>query len=363
MGSSCCFQLARRGIRVLGLEQFDIPHALGSSHGASRMIRLAYYEHPDYVPLLRRAYELWDELQAICGQKLLYRTGGLYMGPPKGEIVGGSLRAAREHQLPHEVLDRDQIHGRFPQFQIPDQWVGLFEPEAGFLLPERVIAAYAQAALRAGAELQGREIVVDWNADLNGVLVRTNKGEYHAAHLIFCGGPWSGKLVRDLGVELTITRQVLGWVWPREPELFSLGRLPVWATDCGDGTVHYGFPMMDDVPGFKVAHHSPGPATDPDRVAREPQPGDEETFRPVLRTMIPSADGPLLSMKVCLYTNSPDSHFIIDCHPHHERVTVACGFSGHGFKFASVIGEILADLAMQGSTKLPAQFLGLSRFN
>jgi sarcosine oxidase len=154
---------------------------------------------------------------------------------------------------------------------------------------------------------------------------------------------------------------VLGWVWPREPQAFALGRLPVWAIDHLDGTIHYGFPMMDDVPGFKLAHHAPGPATDPDRVARDPQPGDEETFRPILRTMIPSADGPLLSMKVCLYTNTPDGHFIIDHHAAHDNVTIACGFSGHGFKFASVVGEILADLAMDGSTKLPAQFLGLDR--
>lgn len=362
MGSSACYHLARRGVRVLGLEQFDIPHALGSSHGASRMIRQAYYEHPDYVPLLRRAYQLWDEFEAISGQKLLYRTGGLYMGPPEGEVVGGALRSAREHQLPHELLDRDEIRGRYPQFQIPGNWAGLFEPEAGFLTPERVIAAYAQAALHAGAELHGRETVLEWTADSHGVRVRTAKDEYHAAHLVFCGGPWSGKLLRDLGTHLTVTRQVLGWVWPREPKAFALGRFPVWAIDRLDGTIHYGFPMTVDVPGFKVAHHGPGPTTDPDRVDRDEQPGDEESFRQVLRTSIPAANGPLLSMKACLYTNSPDGHFIIDRHPAHERVTLACGFSGHGFKFASVVGEILADLALEGSTRLPAQFLGLSRF-
>lgn len=362
MGSSACLHLARRGARVLGLEQFDIPHALGSSHGASRMIRMAYYEHPDYVPLLRRAYQLWDELEAISGQKLLYRTGGLYMGPPNGEIIGGATRSAREHRLPHELLDRSEIGRRFPQFQIPESWVGLFEPEAGFLTPERVIAAYAQEAMKSTAELHGRETVMEWSADSQGVRLRTQRAEYHAAHLIFCGGPWSGRLLYDLGVELTVTRQVLGWVWPQEPKAFALGRFPVWATDCLDGTIHYGFPMMDDMPGFKVAHHGPGPVTDPDRVARDPQPGDEETFRPVLRQTIPLADGPLLSMKVCLYTNSPDGHFIIDHHPLHKRVTLACGFSGHGFKFASVIGEILADLALNGSTKLPAQFLKLDRF-
>jgi len=362
MGSSACYQLARRGVRVLGLEQFDIPHALGSSHGQSRMIRMAYFEHPDYVPLLQRAYALWDELEQVSGQKLLYRTGGLYMGPRDGEIVGGSLASARRHNLPFESLGSDELRRRFPQFHLPDTWVGVLEPHAGFLLPERVVAAHAEAALRAGAQLHGREMVLDWRADPRGATVRTTRNEYHAGQLIFCGGPWSGKLLRDIGVDLVVTRQVLAWVWPKQPDLFTLDRLPVWAIDHLDGTLHYGFPMMNEVPGFKIAHHGRGAVTDPDRVERDPQPGDEKTFRPILSQILPAADGPLLSMKVCLYTNSPDGHFMIDRHPHHERVTVACGFSGHGFKFASVVGEILADLAMNGRTPLPAAFLGLSRF-
>ena len=361
MGSSACWHLARRGIRVLGLEQFDIPHALGSSHGQSRMIRLAYYEHPDYVPLLRRAYELWHELEAASGQKLLHLTGGLYMGPPDGEIVAGSLQSARTHGLAHEVLTRDELARQFPQFQLPESYVALHEPQAGFLVPERVISAYAELALRAGAEIHGREPVLDWKQEPGGITVRTARGEYRADKLIVCGGAWSARLLADLDLRLTVTRQVLAWVWPKEPELFALGRLPVWAIDRLDGTIHYGFPMMSDVPGFKLAHHGPATPTDPDRVAREVLPGDQQTFRPVLRAMIPAADGPLLSMKVCLYTNSPDHHFIIDRHPRHDRVTIACGFSGHGFKFASVVGEILADYATAGATRHPAGFLGLRR--
>jgi sarcosine oxidase len=363
MGSSACYQLARRGVKVLGLEQFDIPNALGSSHGQSRMIRLAYYEHPDYVPLLRRAYRLWDELEQASGPKLLYRTGGVYMGPVEGEVVGGSLRAAREHRLAHELLDHAELGRRFPQFRVPESWAAVWEPEAGFLRPENVIAAYAEAALRAGAELHGREMVSGWESDPNRVLVRTNVGEYWAEKLIFCGGPWTSKLVADLGVKLVVTRQVWGWVWPKEPDVFALGKFPVWAIDHLDGTLHYGFPLLGDVPGFKIGHHGPGRETDPDRVARDPQAGDEETFRPVLRAMIPQADGAVLSMKVCMYTNSPDHHFMIDRHPTFERVILACGFSGHGFKFASVVGEILADLAVEGKTGLPVGFLGLGRFH
>ena len=362
MGSSACYHLARRGLRVLGLDQFDIPHALGSSHAGSRMIRLAYYEHPDYVPLLRRAYQLWDELEAVSGQKLLYRTGGIYIGPAGGDLVAGSLRSAREHALAHEQLDWSELRRRFSQFKVHESWSGVYEPEAGFLLPERVVAAYAEAALRASADLRGREAVLDWEQHARGVTVRTARGEYHADRLVFCGGPWTGKVVRDLGVELNVTRQVLAWVWPRDPASFALGRLPVWAIDHLDGSIHYGFPMMNDIPGFKLAHHAPGPFTDPDRVARDVQPGDEGTFRPVLKQMIPGADGPVLSMKVCLYTNTPDHHFIIDRHPAHDRVSIACGFSGHGFKFASVVGEILADLATGSGPRPEAEFLGLRRF-
>ena len=361
MGSSACYQLARRGLNVLGLDQFDIPNALGSSHGQSRMIRLAYYEHPNYVPLLKQAYELWDELESVSGEKLLHITGGIYIGPENGEVVGGSLRAARQHGLEHELLNHDELRRRFPQFRVPGEWVALHEPRAGFLRPERVVAAYAQAALRAGAEFHGREAVVEWGADAHGVTVQTTRAVYRADHLVFCGGPWSAQLLRDLQVPLLVTRQVMAWVWPKEPELFALGRLPVWAIDNQDGTLHYGFPMSSDVPGFKLAHHAPGDPTDPDRVMRDPLPGDEQTFRPVLREMIPAADGPLLSLKICLYTNSPDHHFIIDRHPHIERVTIACGFSGHGFKFASVVGEVLADLATDGRTALPAQFLAMER--
>jgi sarcosine oxidase len=361
MGSSACHHLARRSVRVLGLEQFDIPHALGSSTGFSRMIRMAYYEHPDYVPLLRRAYELWHEIEADSRQKLLYLTGGLYLGTADSDLIAGSMRSAREHKLPHELLDRRALAERFPQFQTPDDWVAMLEPNAGFLLPEKVVAAYADQAMRHGAELHGREPVVAWSADARGVTVQTPRDTYHAAHLLICGGAWSGRLLKDLAIELQVTRQVMGWVWPREPARFALDVLPVWAIGHPDGSLHYGFPMMSDNPGVKIAHHAPGQPTNPDHVARDPQPGDEATFRSALRQFLPAADGPLLALRTCLYTNSIDHHFILDRHPQHKNVTFACGFSGHGFKFASVIGEVLADLAMVGKTALSIKFLGIDR--
>lgn len=363
MGSAAAYQLAGRGARVLGLEQFDIPHARGSSHGYSRMIRTAYFEHPDYVPLLRRAYELWRELEQVSGQTLLHLTGGLYLGRLKDPLISGSLGAAREHALAHEMLSREELRRRFGQFHVPDDFVGFFETNAGFLTPERVVAAYAEAALRRGADLRGHQRVLDWSRDGSGFVVRTREQTWHAARLIICAGAWSGKLVESLGVSLTVTRQVLGWVWPPRTDRFAYGTFPVWAMGHADGSLHYGFPMMPDNPGFKIAHHAPQAVVDPDAPRTEPQIADESSFRPFLQSVMPDADGPLLALRTCFYTNSPDHHFIIDRLPGCDGVTIACGFSGHGFKFASVIGEVLADLAMNGVTPLPVGFLGLARFN
>ena len=363
MGSSTAYHLARAGARVLGLEQFDIPHALGSSHGSSRMIRLAYYEHPDYVPLLRRAYELWDELEAESNQKIIHLTGGLYTGPPASEVLSGSIQAAQRYGLGHELLSRAELASAFPQFTVPDDYIAMLDHAGGFVLPERAITAYCDLAMRRGAELHGREPVLEWQSTPAGVSVRTAKDTYAAAHLVFCGGAWSGKLVRDLGVPLTVSRQFMAWFWPRNPETFDLGRFPVWAIDPPDGSFIYGFPIHPEgSAGMKIAFHAQGPMTDPDTDARVPTPADEQSLRPELQRFLPDAGGPLLSMRVCLYTNSPDHSFIVDRHPRHANVTVACGFSGHGFKFAGVMGEAIADLATKGRSALPVDFLALRRF-
>jgi sarcosine oxidase len=362
MGSSACYHLARRGVRVLGIEQFDIPHALGSSHGYSRMIRTAYYEHPNYVPLLRRSFQLWKQLEEDTLTKLLHVTGGLYMGRRDGEVVGGSLRSCQTHNLPYELFDRDELRSKFPHFHVPEDHVGLLEYDAGFLIPERCISAHVDLAMRHGATIRGNEPVTSWETDARSARVTTTRGTYEADELLFCSGAWSGKLIADLGVPLAVTRQVLGWVQPLRREPFLLGAQPVWGIDDGGGGLYYGFPLHVEAPGLKIAHHFPGAATDPDRVDRAPQPGDEETFRGAIRRFLPDADGPLMSLRICLYTNSPDHHFIVDRHPTRPRVTLACGFSGHGFKFASVMGEALADLAVRRASDLPVEFLGLTRF-
>jgi sarcosine oxidase len=362
MGSAACFQLARRGVRVLGLERFDIPNGMGSAAGFSRMIRLAYFEHPDYVPLLRRSYALWEELAAELGRDVIFITGGLMLGPPGAEVLEGSLRSVRRYELPHELLDAAEAMRRFPQFKVPDDYRVLHDHKAGLVLPERAIAGYAELAMRRGAELHGQEAVVSWESSGQGVVVTTTKATYNSATVIFCGGAWTDKLVRDLGVPLTVTRQPLAWVWPKSPDLFALGKFPVWILENRDGSNHYGFPMLPDNPGFKLASHKRSAPTDADTLDRAVHDSDELAVRGVLRDFIPAADGPLLSMRVCMYTNSPDHQFIIDRHPRHENVFVACGFSGHGFKCASGIGQVLAELALDGRSSLPVEFLGLKRF-
>jgi sarcosine oxidase len=356
-------QLAKRGVRVLGLEQFGIPNAMGSSHGDTRMIRLCYYEHPDYVPLLRRAYELWDSLERESGEKLLYKTGGLYMGRAESEFLRGTIRSAREHGLPHERLSLAQVRERYPQFALDAGMEAVFEPEAGFLLPERVVSVQAELAMRHGAELHANERVIEWEASGNGVKVRSERGTYFAKQLILCAGAWTEEVARELGVYLQVTRQPLMWVWPKKPELFELGRLPVWAIDHEDDTQHYGFPMVRGMrPGFKIAHHFHGEVMrSADALDRTIRADEEADIRWVLEKFIPEANGVTTAMTVCMYTTSEDSHFVIDRHPKHAEVLVACGFSGHGFKFASVMGEVIADLVEKGETKLPVGFLGVGR--
>jgi len=362
IGAAACYHLARRGVSVLGLEQFSIPHTFGAHHGLSRMIRQAYYEHSEYVPLLKRAYTLWHELERDSGEQVMHITGGLYMGPPDCGIITGSKRASEEHALPHQLLDHTQLSERYPQFVLPDDHIGFYEDRAGVLIPERVMVAHVGLALQHGAELHGHEPVTKWQEDGDGITVTTNRRTYQADRIIFAGGAWTDAIVTDLGVPLTVTRQTFGWFTPRNESALALGALPSWFIDVGDGWGYYGFPLLSGQPGFKVALHKPGEQTTAHSVRREVTAADEAELTSVLRDKIPDADGPCLAIQTCLYTNSPDSHFIVDVHPCSDRAIVACGFSGHGFKFVSVMGEVLADLATTGRTENPVGFLGLRRF-
>jgi sarcosine oxidase len=361
MGASACGELARRGAKVLALEQFNLLHSLGSSHGQSRLIRLAYYEHPDYVPLLKRAHELWREMQAKQGD-IFRQSGVIYLGPPSSPLISGSEASARKYDIPHEMLDRRELRARFPQFEVPEDYLGMFEPAAGILRPESILHHYLSAALSTGVQIHACEPVTSWQATASSVTIETAKATYTAKHLIFCSGAWTGAIVQDLGVTLKVTRQLSAWFWPRSPELFAPDRTASWAIDNGAGGLFYGFPMLPGYPGVKIAIHAPGAEVSPGQVTRSFLPGDDVEIRAAIRQYLPAAEGPLLASTVCLYTNSPESHFIVDRHPRHERVTIAAGFSGHGFKFASVMGEILADLALSGKPSLPTEFLSLKRF-
>lgn len=361
VGSSALYHLARRGARVLGIERFGIAHNKGSSHGQSRMIRTAYFEHPNYVPLLHRAYELWDELESAGEQKLLYRTGGLYLGELESELVAGSLLAAREHKLPHELIDPAEVRKRFPAFAPPEDHVGFYEPAAGFLLPEKIIEANVALAKHRGA-IVITDRVATWSAsEGNTITVHAGTESFQTKQLILSNGAWMAESIRGLASLFTVTRQPLAWFEPQQAEQLRLGSFPVFAISNPAGGLYYGFPIHDDR-GFKCAYHFPAERADPDQLDRNIRPGEAEAIAAAVNRCIPGACGRLLRSCMCMYTNSPDGHFILDRHPNHENVILASCCSGHGFKFASVIGEILAQLALDGRTSHPIDFLSLKRF-
>jgi sarcosine oxidase len=344
MGSAAAWQLARRGRRVLGLDRFSPPHTLGSSHGRSRIIREAYFEHPCYVPLLRRAYECWADLERASGRRLLRQTGGLMAGPEGGVLVPGARRSAIEHGLPHEMLSASEIRRRFPGFAPPDDFVGLLEPRAGMLVPEDCVQAALDLARLYGAELRMDEPVTDWRADGHGVSVDTTTGSHRAERLILAAGPWMMSLLGPLGRRLEVERQLFHWFEPaRTPELFRPEHCPIAVWEYAPERIFATQPDVGD--GVKAGIHHEGESTDPENVRRKPTPEDEATMRRLVEIYLPAAAGRLREARVCLYTNTPDHHFLIDRHPDHPQVVLASPCSGHGFKFASVVGEILADLA------------------
>jgi sarcosine oxidase len=365
MGSAACYWLAKRGYKVLGLEQFDVPHDQGSHAGQSRIIRKAYFEHPDYVPLLQRAYYNWQQLEKQTGTQVYFETGVIYHGPSHHLLIKGVREAAGIHAVELNKPAKD-----LPQFHLPAGFETLYEPGAGFLRPEKAITLYKEEAIRKGAVIHVHSPVLEWKKENGLIKVLGANDTYNAKKLIITAGAWAGKMIPHLNSPLKITRQLIAWVKPGNEKEFLPGSFPCWliADDKRSGAL-YGFPFLREEEfgkpeGMKFAWHHPAAETDPDKVDRNILKQETDELLSWVAKYIPAVgNAKLLAAKTCLYANSADENFIIDHLPGYDGdVTIACGFSGHGFKFVSVVGEILADLSMNGKTSLPVDFLSLKRF-
>ncbi len=350
MGSATLYHLARRGLRVLGIEQLTPGNASGSSHGDSRIIREMYFEHPLYVPLVQRAYELWHELEAAAGRPLMTIDGGLMIGPADGAIVTGTLRSASEHNLQHEVLSPDETRRRFPAFDMADDVVAVLDPRAGYLDPEACIQAHVSLAVSAGAEVRLNEAVLSWTPDGEGVRVTTSAGVYVADRLVIAGGAWNNQLLRDLELSLQIERQAVFWLAPDAPN-YESARFPIFAYEYKPGHICYGFPRL--ARGVKASvMHSGEICRSPDGVRLTVDDSEVEPLRAALRPVLPQLSrARVIQTSTCLFTNTSDHDFLIDFHPAYKQVLISSPCSGHGFKFSSAIGELQADLLVDGTTR------------
>ena len=360
MGAAACYELARRGHRVLGLEQFSLVHDRGSSHGESRIIRKAYFEHPDYVPLLHRAYERWHELEQMTGQILLRPTGLVLSGPAEGETIRGARLSAKLHGLELQNLTSMEARQRFPGLKFPVEHDIAFEPGAGTLLVDACVQAHVDEAIRHGAILQGNELAMNWSSDGQSVRVRTSNQEYVAQNLIVTAGAWTNCCLGEIGMKLNVLRKFVGWFPIQTDEYLATRGMPTYFFELLGGTF-YGFPSFDGAT-IKIAEHSGGePVLDPIQVDRGCRPNDLERLHEFLKTHLPGIHPNPVKHSVCLYTMTSDHHFVIDVHPHWSNVVFASGFSGHGFKFCPVVGEVLSDLVESGKSSYSIKFLALTR--
>ena len=366
MGSAAACELAGRGKKVLGLERHVREHDRGSSHGGSRLIRQAYFEDPAYVPLVLRAYELWERLEAQTGRDLMTLCGGLMLGPRGSTVLEGSLRSAREHDLPCEVLEAEEVHRRYPTLALGRGTMALYEANAGFIDPGAAIDAQLDRAAGQGAELRFEEPVISWEAadSHDRVLVETPVGAYEAERLVLVPGAWAPSMLAEMGLPLEPERRVICWFEPEgDPEPFLPGRFPVFIWEPEEGNAFTCFPLVAGERGVKaVFFRAGGVPCDPDALDRRVRDEEIEFVREYLDAYVPALAGRCLATDVCMYTNTPDEHFVIDVHPDHPQVSFASPCSGHGYKFATVVAEILADLATRGATRLPIGMFSARRF-
>jgi sarcosine oxidase len=362
MGAATMFELATRGRKVLGFEQFYVGHDRGSSHGQNRIIRRAYYEHPSYVPLVNRAFEKWYELEQIDGHPLLIDCDCLSVGSHDSEMIRGVQHSARTHLLDVVSLSGDDLRNRFPQFRFNEEMVGLLERRAGFLLVDACLSALVRTSLFRKARINQKETIESWVSDGKMVTVTTNKSTYHAEKLVLTAGSWAPSLLANEGTRFRVMRQVMFWVQPDERRQYRRDIFPVFLVDTPNGAF-YGLPAINSS-GIKVAqHYGAEEVRHPDEVDRTIHDEDFSPVKEFLSKHLPGVNGKRTRGEICMYTMSPDKHFVLDVHPAFQNVFVATGFSGHGFKFAPVVGEIMADLVEKGHTNLPAEMFRLSRFN
>lgn len=362
MGSATVCELAERGKKVLGIDRYDIPNTMGSSHGASRIIRMAYYQGADYVTLVRSAYNLWRKLEEKTGESLLHVTGSIDAGLPDSDIVQGSLASCLEHNLEHEVMTGRELCEKFPGYHFPEEVQGIFQADGGVLFADKIIKSYVRLAKENGAEIHANEQVTSWHAENNSISVVTDQGSYTADKLVITAGPWFSKMMGHLPELVAPERQVVAWFKPMQPALFNPSHFPVFNLLLPEGH-YYGFPVYDES-GFKFgrAHHL-NEIVDPDTMNREVSEHDKQVVRQGAEKFFPEGAGEMIDSATCIYTNTEDEHFIIGTVPESPQVSFAGGFSGHGFKFCSVMGEIMADLAEHGKTQHNIDLFRLDRFS
>ncbi len=360
MGSAAASHIARRGHSVIGIEQFGPNHANGSSHGETRIIREAYFESPDYVPLLQRAYALWRELEETSGQDLMTICGGLNVGTVESGFVSGSTLSAQQYGLTVEEMDAAEVGRRFPGFQLPETLVALFDPAAGFLRPERCVKAHLDLAAKHDARLLFDTRVQSWESTETGVSVHTTDGEFSADRLVIVAGPWSREVITGWDVPIEVWRIANVHFDSTSPERFAPDQCPVFLLEVPEGHF-YGFPALPGQ-GVKIGRHDVGRVCTPDTIDRQVTQDEIDMLRNVLDTYMPGSSGPVIRTLTCMYSNTPDTHFVIDRHPTATNVVIGCGFSGHGFKFASAVGEALADLALDGASRFDLSYLSAGRF-
>lgn len=360
VGSAALYHLARRGVKALALDRFPPGHDRGSSHGETRIIRQAYFEHPDYVPLCRMSYDLWDTLSSEWGRPLRHETGLLQVGPEHGVVVQGVLGSAREHGLEIERLTRSDVDARFPGFVVPEGMCGVFEQRAGYLNVEECVRAHIDGAMRWGANVESGVTVTSWNARGSTVEVATDRGIFTADRLIVTAGAWASDLLTGLDIELEVRRKPLFWFEVDSDRYRADRGAPAFLYELSDG-VFYGFPDLGDG-RLKLAEHTGGETvTDPLGVDRTMRETERLRLADFLAGNLPGVSGRVATHTVCMYTMTRDEHFVVDIMPGQPNVAFAAGLSGHGFKMASALGKALAELVLDRSTEIPVGFLGTGR--